>query len=168
MDRKQLDIFRAAFKQANYGNLSLPNEIDISKIYDIETYPNGMRDGYSARFRFTKDDSNNYQLELVGGDDYSTWHKHIDHTGTIATLDTYEVPLTIYPEDPDRTEREHREIQDHNDRLQKLLRAKGLERSFDDEEFEKNNVIVIREYAYRKPDVRKSFFSAIVEWFKNR
>ena len=64
MDREQLDLFRTAFKQANHGNLSLPNEIDISKIYDIETYPNGMRDGYSARFRFTKDDNNNYQIEL--------------------------------------------------------------------------------------------------------
>ncbi len=168
MDREQLDLFRTAFKQANHGNLSLPNEIDISKIYDIETYPNGMRDGYSARFRFTKDDNNNYQLELVGGDDYSSWHKHIDHTGTITTLETYEVPLTIYPEDPERTEREHKAIQDHNDRLQKLLIAKGLERNFEDEAFEKANVVVIREYAYRKPNVLKSFFSSIAEWFKSR
>ncbi len=148
MDNEQLNIFRTAFKQANYGNISMPKVVDVSKIYDIEIYPNGTRDGYKVRFRFTKDENNNYQLELVGNDDYSNWHKRIDHTGKITVLDAFKDIGVVYPEDPERTERERNEILNFNEGLQKLLIEKGLERDFENDEFEKANVIVLRKYHF--------------------
>jgi hypothetical protein len=150
MDKNQLNIFRSAFKRANHGKISMPKRIDVSKIYDIEFYPNGMRAGYKVRFRIIKNDNQDYLLELFGGDDHSTWHKRIDHNGNITDLDNYkgQYGRTLYPEDPERTARENKEIQDFNETLHKLLIEKGLERNFENDEFEKTNVIVLRNYGF--------------------
>ncbi len=105
MDKKQLNVFRAAFKRANYGKIAMPNKIDISKIYEIEFYPNGMRNGYHVRFLFIKDESQHFVLELLGSDDYSSWHKRIDQHGNITDLENYKGQhgRIIYPDDPERT-----------------------------------------------------------------
>ena len=150
MDPRQLKIFRSAFKRANDGKISMPNRIDVSKIYDIEFYPNGMRDGYKVRFRIMKGDNQDYLLELFGSDGNSTWHKRIDRNGNITDLDNYkgQYGRTIFPDDPEKTEREHKEIQDFNENLLKLLVEKGLARNFENDEFEKSNVIVLRNYGF--------------------
>lgn len=150
MDNHQLQIFRTAFKRANNGKIDMPKHIDPEKIYDIEFYPNGMREGYKARFRIGKDKQQHYYLELVGGDDYSNWHKHIDHTGHITDLPHYKGDFgwPVYPDDPERTEQEHREMQAHNEALQQELVKKGLERNFDDDQFETRHVIKIRNYGF--------------------
>lgn len=128
----------------------MPNIIDVSKIYDIEFYPNGMRDGYKVRFHITKDGNQDYLVELFGNDDNSSWHKRIDHNGNITDLDNYkgQYGRTTYPGDPERTAREHKEMQDFNENLHKLLIEKGLERNFENDEFEKSNVIVLRNYGF--------------------
>ena len=150
MDKKQLNVFRAAFKRANYGKIAMPNKIDISKIYEIEFYPNGMRNGYHVRFLFIKDESQHFVLELLGSDDYSSWHKRIDQHGNITDLENYKGQhgRIIYPDDPERTVKEHKEIQDFNENLHKQFVKKGLERNFENEDFERSNVVVLKNYGF--------------------
>lgn len=150
MDKEQLTRFKLAFKRANNGKLSLPNRIDTSKIYDIECYQDGMRGGYRARFFISKDDTGNYQLELFCASDYVSWHKRIDHAGNISDLDNYKGQFgwPHYPDDPERTAREHEEIRDFNAKLHQQLVEKGLEENTEDDEFEKAHVIVLRNYGF--------------------
>lgn len=126
----------------------MPKKIEPFKIYDIEIYPNGMRDGYSVRFKIYKNENNEYVLDLIGASDYSSWHKRIDQNGHIIDLENYkgQFGLPHYSDDPDRTLREQTEIKEYNDQLHKKLIQNGLEKNYEDEEFEKNNVIKIRQY----------------------
>ena len=114
MDKQQLNIFKSAFKRANNGKIDMPNRIDIGKIYDVEFYPNGMRNGYKVRFFIAKDEHQKYFIDLLGGDDNSSWHKRIEQNGNIIELDNY--------------------LDNYNDNLHKLLIKKGLERNFEDDE----------------------------------
>lgn len=150
MDKRQLDVFRAAFKRANHGKLDLPRDTEAGKIYDMECYPDGMRNGYSARFFIAQNENGEYFLELLGSSDYASWHKHIDRHGKISDLENYEGQFgrNEYPDDPERTEKERTTIQEHNDRLHRHLLQKGLEPDLDNEEFEKNHVIRIRNYGF--------------------
>jgi hypothetical protein len=70
--------------------------------------------------------------------------------GNITGLDNYkgQYGRTIYPDDPERPAIEHKEIQDFNENLHKLLVERGLERNFENNEFEKSNVIVLRNYGF--------------------
>lgn len=150
MTKEQLNIFKSAFKRANYGKIAMPNRIDTSKIYDIEFYPNGMRGGYKVRFKIFKDDDQKYFLDLFGSDDNSNWHKRIEQNGNIIELESYKGQFgrTIYPDNPEKTEKEHMVIQEYNNDLQKKLIQKGLEQNFDDDLFEQNNVVRLRNYGF--------------------
>jgi len=150
MDKQQLNIFKSAFKRANNGKIDMPNRIDIGKIYDVEFYPNGMRNGYKVRFFIAKDEHQKYFIDLLGGDDNSSWHKRIEQNGNILELENYkgQYGKIIYADDLERTEKEHLEIKNYNDNLHKLLIKKCLERNFEDNEFESKNVITIRNYGF--------------------
>lgn len=150
MDKQQLNIFKSAFKIANYRKIAMPNRIDITKIYDIEFYPNGMRNGYKVRFFIARDENQKYFLDLLGRDDNSSWHKRIEQNGTVIELDNYkeQYGTIIDPDDRERTEKEHLENKIYNDNLRKLLIKKGLERNFEDDEAESNNVITLRNYGF--------------------
>ena len=143
MTSEQLNIFRKAFKNATSGYISLPKEINLEKITEIEFYSEGMRGGHKVRFFITKNEKEELYIDLFGSDDYSSFHKRIEKNGNIIDLKNYKGQFgrNIYPDDPEKTEREHSEIQKHNEELQKELIEKGLERNFENPEFEKNNVI---------------------------
>ena len=148
MTKEQLNIFKSAFKRANYGKISMPNRIDPLKIYEIEFYTNGMRGGYKVRFKIEKEDNQKYFLELLGSNDNSSWHKRIEQDGNIIELENYKGQFgrTIYADDPERTEKERIIIQEYNNALHQSLIEKGLERNFDDDEFEQKNVIKLKNY----------------------
>lgn len=143
MTPEQLNIFRKSFKKATSGHISLPKRIFLEKITEIEFYSEGMRGGHKVRFFFKKNEQDEYYIELLGSDDYSSFHKRIEQDGTIIDLENFkgQYGRTIYPDDPERTALEHAEIQRHNEALHKKLIEKGLERDDNNPEFEKANVI---------------------------
>lgn len=151
MDKHQLNLFKSAFKRANYGKISMPNRIDISKIYDIDFYPPGMmRGGCKVRFVIRKDENGHYSLELLAVTDSESWHKRIEHDGRIVDLENY-ISLNevkIHEEDPEQTERERQKIRSYNESLRKELIRKGLEQDTDRPEFERDQVITIRNYGF--------------------
>lgn len=117
MTKEQLNIFRKAFKKAT--GYALPSKFDSSKVNEIEFYTNGMRGG--RKFRFIINDN---KLEYYMSTDYSSYHAIIESNGNIINLKTLE-----------NTEGIEKEI------LYSELLFKGLERNFDNPEFETNNVI---------------------------
>jgi hypothetical protein len=143
MTTEQLNVFRIAFKKATSGNISLPKQVNIEKITEIEFYSEGMRGGHKVRFFIKKNEREDFYLDLFGSDDYSSFHKRIEKDGSIIDLKNYKGQFgrKIYPDDPEKTEKEHLEIQKYNEKLQKELVEKGLERNFENPEFENENVI---------------------------
>jgi hypothetical protein len=151
MTKEQLDIFKKAFLNANNGQIGFPDNFHLDKVNEIEFYTEGMRCGYKVRFLVKKNENSNWYLDLFGSDDYHSWHKRIDNNGNIYNLEMYkgEYGRVIYPEDPERTEREHKEIQLNNNLVHSLLVEKGLERNFENPEFEKENVIRLTDYKWK-------------------
>ncbi|AZJ31529.1 hypothetical protein SAMN05444344_2055 [Tenacibaculum mesophilum] len=141
ISEEQLKIFQKAFKKANYGKISLPNKIDFDKITEIEFWTDGMRSGYSSRFIFKLNESNEPFLEFLSSSDYESWHKLIKSNGEIIDMKNYKGQFgrTVYS-DVEKTERENEKIDKYNQKLHKELVDKGLEQNFDDPDFEKNNV----------------------------
>ncbi|CAM4125697.1 hypothetical protein FLWE109334_11765 [Flavobacterium weaverense] len=143
MTSEQLIIFRKAFKIATSGFINLPKVVSLEKITEIEFYSEGMRGGHKVRFFVKKNELEEFYIDLFGSDDYSSFHKRIEKDGNIIELNNYKGQFgrTIYPDDPEKTESEHLEIQKHNSELHKELIEKGLERDFENPAFERNNVI---------------------------
>jgi hypothetical protein len=153
MDNEQLHIFKKSFKEANNGWINFPGNFRQGKINEIEFYTEGMRGCRLARFFIAKDETGKWYLDLYTiTDDYS-WHKRIEHDGTIKNLENFEGQFgrTFYPDDPERTKREHDEIQVNNDHVHSLLLQKGLAKNFDNPDFERENVVRL-EYTYNKND----------------
>lgn len=131
MDKNQLKIFAKSFREANHGKASLPKKFRFNEVNEIEFYTDGMRGGCTVRFFLKENDSGEWFLDLFGYDDYSSWHKRINQKGEITDLENFKGQFgrPVYPDDPERTEREHREIQEHNDKVRQLLIEKGLEKN---------------------------------------
>jgi hypothetical protein len=144
------EIFSEAFLKANCNVIRFPDNFHLDKINEIEFYTEGMRGGYDVRFFIKKNEVGAWYLDLFGGNDYHTWHKRITEQGEIIKLESFkgEFGRPIYPDDPERTAKEHKAIQEHNERLNKVLIAKGLTRNFDDPEFEENNVVKLTDYRW--------------------
>ena len=150
MKKNQLNIFKKAFLKANHGEIKFPKEYHSDKINEIEFYTKGMRGGYKVRFFIKQNDTGDWYLDLFGGDDYCSWHKRINAEGEIINLENFkgEFGRPVYSEDPERTERENKEIHNNNDSVQRLLIEKGLSKNFDNPEFEKNQVIKLTNYEW--------------------
>ncbi|GAB5564125.1 MAG: hypothetical protein Wins2KO_11880 [Winogradskyella sp.] len=151
MNNNQLNIFKANFLIANNGKVKFPEKFYPKKINEIEFYTEGMRGGYKVRFFIEQNDIGKWYLDLFGSDDYCSWHKRINHNGKIINLENYkgEFGRTIYPNDPEKTEKENKEIQDHNNGVHKLLVDKGLEFNSENPEFEKENVVKLTDYEWK-------------------
>lgn len=143
MNEQQLNIFKKFFLQANSGLIHFPDDFHLDKINEIEFYTEGMRGGRKVRFFIKKDENDNWYLDLFASTDTQSWHKRIENDGTITALENFkgEFGRTIYPDDPERTKREWDEIQANNDNVASVLVSKGLEKNFEDPEFEKQNVV---------------------------
>ena len=141
ISKEQLKIFQRAFKKANYGKISLPNKIDFDKITEIKFWTDGMRGGYSSRFIFRLNDSNEPFLEFLSSSDYQSWHKLIKSNGEIIDLENYKGQFgrTVYA-DVEKTAKENAKMDQFNQKLHQELVDKGLEQNLDDPDFEKNNV----------------------------
>jgi hypothetical protein len=85
-----------------------------------------MRGGWDVSF-IIKSEQETYLDFYAIGDHYSK-HKRIKSNGEIEELENFlgQFGRPIYPDDSERTEREHREIQNHNDKVYAILKAKGL------------------------------------------
>ncbi|MGV6861310.1 MAG: hypothetical protein ACWA41_06035 [Putridiphycobacter sp.] len=151
MDNNLLNIFSKAFLEANDGKVKFPENFQLDKINEIEIYTDGMRGGYKVRFFIKQNNYGKWYLDLFGRNDYCSWHKRIDENGAIINLNNFkgEFGRPIYPDDPERTKREHKEIQDNNDSVHKLLIEKGLERNFNNPEFESQNVVKLTDYNWK-------------------
>jgi hypothetical protein len=143
MNEVQLTIFKRAFLEANSGLISFPETIYEDKINEIEYYTDSMRGIRTARFFLKKNEAGNWYLDLFAGTDYQTWHKRIEHDGTIIDLENFqgETGRPVYPDDPARTTSEWDEIQANNKKVMALLLKKGLEKNPDDPEFERLHVV---------------------------
>ena len=128
MHKNQLHIFAKSFREANHQKASFPKKFQLDGINEIEFYTNGMRGGCTVRFFIRQTDSGEWFLDLFGSDDYSSWHKRINQNGEISDLENFKGQFgrPVYPDDPERTAREHSEIQDHNDKVHQILIEKGL------------------------------------------
>ncbi len=129
--------------RACHGRLVLPDEISTHKINEVEQYNDGNRGLIRIRFRFTTGQNGLPIVELFANDDYSSWYQTIEVSGRITNLEGYrgQFGRAIYPDDPERTQREWEENQAHNVRLHAELVAKGLEKNDQDPEFENQHVI---------------------------
>lgn len=129
MNPDLLHIFSKAFYQANDGKVTFPKKFQFDQVNKIEFYTNGMRGGCTVRFILKQTDSGEWFLDLYAYDDYCSWHKRINEKGEITDLENYKGQFgrPIYSDDPERTAREHREIQEHNDKVYRILAEKGLE-----------------------------------------
>lgn len=143
MDEKQLNIFQKSFYEANYGLINFPESFIFNRINEIEFYTEGMRGGRRVRFFIKKNETGKWYLDLFASTDTNSWHKRIEHDGTIKRLENFmgEFGRPFYPDDPERTKRECDEIQKNNNNVQSILIEKGLERNFKNPEFEKQNVV---------------------------
>ncbi|WP_343635645.1 hypothetical protein [Fluviicola sp.] len=130
MDQNQLHIFSKAFFEANYRKAKLPKKFRLDQVNEIEFYSEGMRGGCTVRFFIRKNSSGEWFMDLFGGDDYVSWHRRIHQNGEITDLENFQGRFgkPFYSDDPERTAREHREIQENNDRVHQLLIEKGLEK----------------------------------------
>lgn len=129
MNSDQLHIFSKAFCQANDGKVKFPKKFQFDQVNKIEFYSNGMRGGCTVRFILKQTGSGEWFLDLYAYDDYCSWHKRINQKGEIIDLENFKGQFgrPVYPDDPERTAREHQEIQDHNDKVRQILVEKGLE-----------------------------------------
>jgi hypothetical protein len=143
MNDEQLNIFKKAFREANSGLIDFPEDFYEDKINEIEFYTEGMRGGRKVRFFMKKNEIGKLYIDLFAGTDFQSWHKRIEHDGTIKDLENFQGDFgrTIYPDDPERTKREWHEIQVNNSNVRSILVKKGLERNFENPEFEKQKVV---------------------------
>ena len=127
MDDNQLNIFKKKFLVANNGKIKFPEKFDSRKINEIEFYTQGMRGGYKVRFFIKLNDIGEWYLDLFGWDDNCSWHKRINNKGKITNLENFkgEFGRPFYPDNPERTARENKEIQNNNDFVHKLLIEQG-------------------------------------------
>jgi hypothetical protein len=145
MDDNKLNIFKKAFKEANNGLINFPESFYIDKINEVEFYTEGMRGGRKIRFFIQRNEMGKWYLDLFARTDTHCWHKRIEEDGTIKNLENYlgEFGQPYYPDDPEKTKREYIETQVNNNKVHSILVKKGLERNFDDPEFEKQKVVRI-------------------------
>ncbi|MGG9960732.1 hypothetical protein [Ferruginibacter sp. SUN106] len=154
MDDEQLNIFKEAFKKANNGSINFPGNFQQGKINEIKFFTAVMRGAMHVRFFIAKNETEKWYLDLFTiTDDYS-WHKRIEHDGTIINLENFERQFgwPVYPDDAERTKREHDEIRAINSNVQSVLLQKGLVKNFDMPDFEKENVVRL-DYTHNDTDL---------------
>ena len=101
ISKEQFRIFKRAFKKANDGKISLPDDLNFDKITEIRFWTEGMRGGYASRFIFGLNEFNEPYLEFLSSNDYYSWHKLITSNGEIVDLENYKAQFgrTVYPND---------------------------------------------------------------------
>jgi len=141
VSKKQFEIFKKAFLEANYGKISLPNDLDFTKVTELKFWTYGMRGGYSSRFIFGLNESEEPYLEFISSSDYESWHKLIKANGEIIEIKNYKGQFgREVHSDIEKTKKENAQIDKYNQNLQKELIEKGLEQNFENSDFEENNV----------------------------
>lgn len=143
MDEEQLQIFKEAFFEANDRKIRFPDRFNQHKINELEWIADDITGGGSIRFFIRQHENEEWYLDLFAGDDFSTWHKRIHADGTIEDLENFkgEFGIPVFPDDPKRTMEENQRILSHNDQVHAILLEKGLEKNFENPEFEAFHVV---------------------------
>jgi hypothetical protein len=123
-------IFRAALQREIRGQLQLPGRLRFNRVY-VVLLDSAEREDHRRRTRrvcFLLGYAGEPYLDFFEeAEDYSR-HCRLDARGVLSSLEEFRNQWggTVYPDDPERTERERRQAQAANTRLHALLRQKGF------------------------------------------
>jgi hypothetical protein len=129
LSKEQESIFRKSLlRSTNDENILLPENWETDKVYKSIYYKYGHRGCRDLRFFVSQNEQGDFFLDYFFiTDDYSS-HMRIDQNGNAIKLENFEGqfgwPVLATEEE---TEREHNRIRLHNQNVQSILIAKGLE-----------------------------------------
>lgn len=129
LNKGDYELFKTPILENVSDDLQIPAELETDILYQFERFRDVSRGYEGLKFFIKKNEEGALFLDYYFVTDDSSSHFRIDHAGKLIRLENFDGQWgwPVY-EDEEKTRKEHERMKRHNEKVSKILIAKGFEK----------------------------------------